>query len=193
MTPHDKQVMMFSATLSKEIRPVCKKFMQDVITCSLLQLSFPKSSYLIPIAPMVVVLQLLVIYQHQSCSRVICSLQLKGFLVPQCLHLQYISQWCSFLFLYPSPVHQKVEREGLCPNGALLEMCWQLGQIKEDAFYSEDAVMNSWTTYLQFAAHTLSTWFRFIGLYWCWFSIYLVWSEKELFCWNCIWKHCCKT
>ena len=31
MTPHDKQVMMFSATLSKDIRPVCKKFMQDVI------------------------------------------------------------------------------------------------------------------------------------------------------------------
>lgn len=29
-TPHSKQVMMFSATLSKEIRPVCKKFMQDV-------------------------------------------------------------------------------------------------------------------------------------------------------------------
>ncbi|XP_057523392.1 DEAD-box ATP-dependent RNA helicase 15 [Amaranthus tricolor] len=29
MTPHDKQVMMFSATLSKTIRPVCKKFMQD--------------------------------------------------------------------------------------------------------------------------------------------------------------------
>jgi superfamily II DNA/RNA helicase len=28
-TPHDKQVMMFSATLSKEIRPVCKKFMQN--------------------------------------------------------------------------------------------------------------------------------------------------------------------
>lgn len=28
--PHEKQVMMFSATLSKEIRPVCKKFMQDV-------------------------------------------------------------------------------------------------------------------------------------------------------------------
>ncbi|CAH0713421.1 unnamed protein product, partial [Brenthis ino] len=27
-TPHGKQVMMFSATLSKEIRPVCKKFMQ---------------------------------------------------------------------------------------------------------------------------------------------------------------------
>ncbi|KAL6544356.1 hypothetical protein OROGR_010853 [Orobanche gracilis] len=31
MTPHDKQVMMFSATLSKEIRPVCKKFMQDAV------------------------------------------------------------------------------------------------------------------------------------------------------------------
>jgi len=30
-TPHAKQVMMFSATLCKEIRPVCKKFMQDVI------------------------------------------------------------------------------------------------------------------------------------------------------------------
>jgi len=29
LTPHEKQVMMFSATLSKEIRPVCKKFMQD--------------------------------------------------------------------------------------------------------------------------------------------------------------------
>merc|ERR1712127_600176 len=28
-TPHEKQVMMFSPTLSKEIRPVCKKFMQD--------------------------------------------------------------------------------------------------------------------------------------------------------------------
>uniref|UniRef100_A0A8C2G374 DEAD (Asp-Glu-Ala-Asp) box polypeptide 39B n=1 Tax=Cyprinus carpio TaxID=7962 RepID=A0A8C2G374_CYPCA len=29
VTPHKKQVMMFSATLSKEIRPVCRKFMQD--------------------------------------------------------------------------------------------------------------------------------------------------------------------
>lgn len=29
-TPHEKQVMMFSATLSKDIRPVCKKFMQSV-------------------------------------------------------------------------------------------------------------------------------------------------------------------
>lgn len=29
-TPHDKQVMMFSATLAEDIRPVCRKFMQDV-------------------------------------------------------------------------------------------------------------------------------------------------------------------
>ena len=34
-TPHGKQVMMFSATLSKEIRPICKKFMQDVNTNNL--------------------------------------------------------------------------------------------------------------------------------------------------------------
>ena len=33
-TPHEKQVMMFSATLSKDIRPVCKKFMQDVCSSS---------------------------------------------------------------------------------------------------------------------------------------------------------------
>uniref|UniRef100_A0A8C8S852 RNA helicase n=1 Tax=Pelusios castaneus TaxID=367368 RepID=A0A8C8S852_9SAUR len=30
LTPHEKQCMMFSATLSKEIRPVCRKFMQDL-------------------------------------------------------------------------------------------------------------------------------------------------------------------
>jgi len=30
-TPHEKQVMMFSATLSKDIRPVCKKFTQEPI------------------------------------------------------------------------------------------------------------------------------------------------------------------
>jgi superfamily II DNA/RNA helicase len=28
-TPHEKQVMMFSATLSKDVRPICKKFMQN--------------------------------------------------------------------------------------------------------------------------------------------------------------------
>merc|ERR1719431_1569410 len=28
-TPHEKQVMMFSATIHKDVRPVCKKFMQD--------------------------------------------------------------------------------------------------------------------------------------------------------------------
>jgi ATP-dependent RNA helicase UAP56/SUB2 len=29
LTPHEKQTMMFSATLSNEIRPVCKKFMHQ--------------------------------------------------------------------------------------------------------------------------------------------------------------------
>jgi len=29
LTPHDKQVMMFTATLSKELRTLCKKFMND--------------------------------------------------------------------------------------------------------------------------------------------------------------------
>ena len=33
--PREKQVMMFSATLSKDIRPVCKKFMQDPMEVSL--------------------------------------------------------------------------------------------------------------------------------------------------------------
>lgn len=28
-TPHEKQVLMFSATLDKEIRPICRKFCQD--------------------------------------------------------------------------------------------------------------------------------------------------------------------
>jgi len=32
MTPHHKQVMMFSATLNKEVRGTCKKFMQNVRT-----------------------------------------------------------------------------------------------------------------------------------------------------------------
>ena len=30
LTPHDKQVMMFSATLATEMRSVCKKFMTNV-------------------------------------------------------------------------------------------------------------------------------------------------------------------
>jgi ATP-dependent RNA helicase UAP56/SUB2 len=30
MTPYEKQVMMFSATLQKEIRAVCRKFMNKV-------------------------------------------------------------------------------------------------------------------------------------------------------------------
>jgi ATP-dependent RNA helicase UAP56/SUB2 len=39
-TPHEKQVLMFSATLSKDVRPVCKKFMQDVRICQEQHLSF---------------------------------------------------------------------------------------------------------------------------------------------------------
>jgi superfamily II DNA/RNA helicase len=31
-TPHQKQVMMFSATLAQEVRATCKKFMQNVRT-----------------------------------------------------------------------------------------------------------------------------------------------------------------
>lgn len=34
VTPHHKQVMMFSATLSKDIRVTCKKFMANVSWCS---------------------------------------------------------------------------------------------------------------------------------------------------------------
>lgn len=56
LTPHEKQVMMFSATLSKEIRPVCRKFMQDVSYQDLLMCkpSFGSisSSLICPIADM---------------------------------------------------------------------------------------------------------------------------------------------
>ena len=34
-TPHEKQVMMFTATLSNEIRPVCRKFMTNVRTAAI--------------------------------------------------------------------------------------------------------------------------------------------------------------
>jgi len=54
MTPHEKQVMMFSATLSKEIRAVCKKFMQDVMSRGLSH--FSASSYLNPSVLLVVML-----------------------------------------------------------------------------------------------------------------------------------------
>jgi ATP-dependent RNA helicase UAP56/SUB2 len=39
-TPHHKQVMMFSATLAKEIRATCKKFMANVSVCSILSCSW---------------------------------------------------------------------------------------------------------------------------------------------------------
>ena len=41
-TPHEKQVMMFSATLPKEIRLVCKKFMNNVIQRFHLNLPAPR-------------------------------------------------------------------------------------------------------------------------------------------------------
>ena len=52
-TPHEKQVMMFSATLDKEVRPVCRKFCQDVgffsvKLLSMIFLTFPFS--IIPVA-----------------------------------------------------------------------------------------------------------------------------------------------
>jgi ATP-dependent RNA helicase UAP56/SUB2 len=34
-TPHHKQVMMFSATLAKDIRATCKKFMANVLRVQL--------------------------------------------------------------------------------------------------------------------------------------------------------------
>ena len=45
-TPHHKQVMMFSATLAKDIRVTCKKFMANVggpSTCRILSLNIPYS------------------------------------------------------------------------------------------------------------------------------------------------------
>lgn len=52
MTPHEKQVMMFSATLSKEIRPVCRKFMQDVIRPRLPSLpTAPPTTIFVPPPP----------------------------------------------------------------------------------------------------------------------------------------------
>ena len=48
-TPHEKQVMMFSATLSKDIRPVCKKFMQDVSTEQTPVFQTPPSSEQTPV------------------------------------------------------------------------------------------------------------------------------------------------
>ena len=47
LTPHDKQVMMFSATLDKEVRPICKKFMTDVST-STRKMEGEKASFFSP-------------------------------------------------------------------------------------------------------------------------------------------------
>jgi superfamily II DNA/RNA helicase len=46
-TPHSKQVLMFSATLAKEIRPVCRKFCQEVRVLRKLNVTYryPMSSH----------------------------------------------------------------------------------------------------------------------------------------------------
>ena len=46
-TPHHKQVMMFSATLAKEIRVTCKKFMANV--CNYVRFSFSLMTSLQPL------------------------------------------------------------------------------------------------------------------------------------------------
>lgn len=66
-TPHGKQVMMFSATLSKEIRPVCKKFMQDVNINEFISLSI-----LLPLLQLVV-LQILIVMPPLSTISIILS------------------------------------------------------------------------------------------------------------------------
>lgn len=54
LTPHEKQVMMFSATLGKESRLVCKRFMQDVIIQVLLYCLLVDFSYRHSIPPCIV-------------------------------------------------------------------------------------------------------------------------------------------
>lgn len=51
-TPRTKQVMMFSATLKKEIRPICKKFMKDVCAPSPPPLPVPALTAAPPVQPM---------------------------------------------------------------------------------------------------------------------------------------------
>ena len=49
-TPHEKQVMMFSATLDKEVRPVCRKFCQNVsekgVVCCIYGVEWGVSGYI---------------------------------------------------------------------------------------------------------------------------------------------------
>jgi len=44
-TPHNKQVLMFTATLSKEMRLICKKFMHNVMSSPQ---SFPRGPVFVP-------------------------------------------------------------------------------------------------------------------------------------------------
>lgn len=62
MTPYDKQVMMFSATLRKDIRPVCKKFMQNVI--SALPLPYFRNQFVIVYKFLVMWVHFLVLFSN---------------------------------------------------------------------------------------------------------------------------------
>jgi hypothetical protein len=97
MTPHDKQVMMFSATLSKEIRPVCKKFMQDVMSCSLLQPSFQLLPYLNTACSLMFFLVAMLNCRYESSS---CLLSLRSV-----LHVVYSELWSSFPFSFSIPIY----------------------------------------------------------------------------------------
>lgn len=45
LTPHTKQVMMFSATLNDEIRAVCKKFMHNVPSHNIFHHNLSKNAH----------------------------------------------------------------------------------------------------------------------------------------------------
>lgn len=92
MTPHEKQVMMFSATLSKEIRPVCKKFMQDVRMKSVQQPGHVRAApslakwqhppSLVPPVPWASVLGYLMWFLLDSSCSALCYEKLKTQLCP---------------------------------------------------------------------------------------------------------------
>jgi ATP-dependent RNA helicase UAP56/SUB2 len=52
VTPHHKQVMMFSATLSKDIRVTCKKFMANVRTLAYISMRLELSFFFFFLQPL---------------------------------------------------------------------------------------------------------------------------------------------
>ena len=87
MTPHEKQVMMFSATLSKEMRTVCKKFMQDVIIpCCHYVVHFMLSHQAI----MSIIIIAIVIYSNLIIIPFCCSHVLVNNIIPfRCSHASW--------------------------------------------------------------------------------------------------------